>query len=1280
MNDLFSRVGSRLPGAKKQDLGGDAYDWLGQFTVSGVSSMGELVGIKPSTTTLEWRAQNPMASLTADLLGTAVPYAGWFAASKKIKAFDKVIEGLGDANKMPFLTGALREAARFAPFEAGRVIASQFVGEEDLGKMAGEAAVNLAVGAGLGGVLQSVASAGTRNFPLAQLAPGIDVAAPAQIQSRYLQDLIDKGSVFPENLPQIQYRLKELRNLGRQEYLQPGVRYVNALEGETSTRLADSLNRMFRNDGGTSGFRRRRFAAGGGDFASTEMWQGVATEAGLPSNFEDFGQYFRHVSFSGGKAAQTAGAFDKIITKGMESLGNGWFLKREADDGLFVMARKAKGQPGKAVPEDQWVVFKTDSPGTFTPQPQKWANIVLAKNAWNPVSKISKDGGAVYNSLTSFMEKFPLTNYRVLLQDKAGIGAAVDKLLPKKFGRRSNELIERFKDAAKEYLAPARMQFTKSPRANWVHTAAKAVYDAAETEGQKLLYGALQLDPKKSLFWSALRGQSQVNEATSVSVKTLLDSLADKEVEELWKVWKAGAHGDSLQALYASGEISQKTLGAAQRLDAIDSQVWTDLNKTQSATGNNPTKKRGGHYGLSHQWLGDTRIALRGDNGNVVAIASGFNRRGAQERAKQIQEALAQEGKIARISEEFEISQVNGIPKDLRPILRTPGFVLEQQGIRGFRWDDTPFTRQELLEGLEGGIRGRLRYQANMSVQDLFMRDMEKLAVEDPLAYRLLTARLNDLAGVQSPFSQLQNQVVDKVLAPIMGNNSASKIVKVANSTMWHLQLGAGKLSYPIVNALTFLQTVVPEVAYVTSAAPEHLAGKYTYFAAGGTRGPVGAFGSLNPLVLMKDSLKAMRKPDQKLLQAFERATNERVIDPRLVEEYIGESATKLRDLRSAISSPGNFAGWLKALSEFLPAQSERLGRAHAFTVGHMIAKDYLKIVDDEAAYRLARQFTENTMFLYTSADRPRVFTTPAGSAFGLFKNWMANYTGTMLEYMGEGVMRNNWSPLLWQTGGTLGVGGLAATPLYMAADGFSKAFAGKDMLDLTYDAFDGEQDWIADGITFGLPAALTGVSLYSQSASPISNPIRDANMLFSTAHLDRLQYFSKAMGAGWDHWQATGEHPGRDQRFLEQLTRAVAPVTLYRVLGAAQDGAINSLGSGYPIVTEAGMMDRLFYMAGFNTTTMDRGYAVAERLFAKKEMMRAEVGRLGEAFAGYQMGRDSEGMKQVLIETYAAGLDPSSVLRSAQSRIAKMTTPMLERNFKPADLERYSSVLGGMN
>ena len=45
-------------------------------------------------------------------------------------------------------------------------------------------------------------------------------------------------------------------------------------------------------------------------------------------------------------------------------------------------------------------------------------------------------------------------------------------------------------------------------------------------------------------------------------------------------------------------------------------------------------------------------------------------------------------------------------------------------------------------------------------------------------------------------------------------------------------------------------------------------------------------------------------------------------------------------------------------------------------------------------------------MFNYTTTDRPRIFTTPAGSAMGLFKTWMMNYMAAMAEYSGQAMKR----------------------------------------------------------------------------------------------------------------------------------------------------------------------------------------------------------------------------------------------------------------------------------
>ena len=103
----------------------DNYDYGGQFA-SGLAgevmyAIPELFGFKAPRAQDQFRAEHPYVSFGASLLTDAIPYAGWFKASKSIKRFDTLVEGIGDVNKAPFLTGALRTAARFAPIEAARV-------------------------------------------------------------------------------------------------------------------------------------------------------------------------------------------------------------------------------------------------------------------------------------------------------------------------------------------------------------------------------------------------------------------------------------------------------------------------------------------------------------------------------------------------------------------------------------------------------------------------------------------------------------------------------------------------------------------------------------------------------------------------------------------------------------------------------------------------------------------------------------------------------------------------------------------------------------------------------------------------------------------------------------------------------------------------------------------------------------------------------------------------------------------------------------------------------
>ena len=333
-----------------------------------------------------------------------------------------------------------------------------------------------------------------------------------------------------------------------------------------------------------------------------------------------------------------------------------------------------------------------------------------------------------------------------------------------------------------------------------------------------------------------------------------------------------------------------------------------------------------------------------------------------------------------------------------------------------------------------------------------------------------------------------------------------------------------------------------------------------------------------------------------------------------------------------------------------------------------------LGIVDEEKLYRFAKEFTERTMFNYTTTDRPRIFTTPAGSAMGLFKTWMMNYMAAMAEYSGQ-AMKGNWAPIAWQTAGTAAVGGVAATPLYWIADGFSRAFTDASLLQQTYENL---SEGPADALMFGMPAALTGISLYSQSTTPLSNPQRDASMLWSAVLFNRAAALGRTAGLAFDNWSATGQHPGSSAAVRDSMFQALAPSTVSRALSAfSGEDVIRSLASGYPLVSSMTIGDRLLYAMKLNPVELDRAMAVADELYRDRAKERRMVIRLGRAFAEAQDNGDSSGINEIMMQAMQWGIDPSKVLQSAMRREQLQAEPLVERTFRPEKVAPLLPALG---
>ena len=272
------------------------------------------------------------------------------------------------------------------------------------------------------------------------------------------------------------------------------------------------------------------------------------------------------------------------------------------------------------------------------------------------------------------------------------------------------------------------------------------------------------------------------------------------------------------------------------------------------------------------------------------------------------------------------------------------------------------------------------------------------------------------------------------------------------------------------------------------------------------------------------------------------------------------------------------------------------------------------------------------------------------GSMFGLFKNWQFHFMGNMINYAGLGFKNNVWSPLLWQGGAALALGGLGATPLKMVADGIAR---------WNTDAPDSftwmQENWhdSADEVYFGLPAFL-GVSLQASSTLPGTDVRNDTSSLFSFVLLSRAQAIGKAIGAASTFQGATGENALMNPNVRDQLLAALAPRAVFKAASVMEGDYVRSMSTGYPTVRGISPMGRVLTGMGLNSTEVEEYTVVGKSLYKDQEAKRELVQGLGDGYAQAQLGGDQEEMARIIRRTQVLHIPLSSVMKSAQTRVRR--------------------------
>lgn len=1288
------------------------------FLESAISSMGpELLGFDPSPNVTAWRVRNPVAGIGSQFLGFGVPYLGWMKAARAIPKFNAFISTLGEGAPMALRT-ALRSGARFAPFEAGRVGLSAVLGG-DVGDVAQEAGVNLLLEAGLGGIGGALKSFARTNQRRVMQAAGTSGADSMQVQAQKIAahlELMEGGKVATsdEAIGQTREALSNLRNAIRQQEplkdsagnlrkytegnFEIGGTGVGGAGSPAARGNAREFNRLLALP--ATPILRNRSSRHIRDVISTEALK-VLGGIHLLDNM----QFARELLF---RAGSVKPFYERRLARMQQVAVDGWIAK-EHNDGLWIVAKRIHAGGLKfnrkeayvqgAADHHRFVIFKTDRPELFFPENALWAKNVRDKIFDVETIQAGLSGGPIVKKLVDMGN---LVDYRIVggtpkgglsrLAAKTGVDKLVDSGPMQALGQIANRS-----------LKPAMFQFGRNLRATRAHTIMSEVFEEARQQANLLLYGKAELGNITSGYKLALTGGGlsggaiQKILASSDEARAALPIFL-QEAELLKRQgWKFGDEAALADQMFRAGQITSEGRDLIKVMAMADAGGVKINLETYAAFGlESGLQPLFGHLMIPRSWEGKWRATIERENGDLVYMVGAHDAGTAERLAKdyiartglpgmrvrsvypsdsaadmhsavRMRQDAPEYRKLAEIERLLNMNIARPRTYKRRPEDQTPGALT-----------DKVLTAKQLAEIVTTHVTDNMTHLAELTTRRGLLNEFDRLKLEDPDLLEQLLRRIDDKVGRPGPLSKIINRATDAVLAPIIGPNSASKIVHTANKLMYHWDLGMMNIMFPVVNALTFVQTTLPHTAFVLTAHRDVSQLMHSTMPVAGADGLIkGAVSWLDPIKLAGRSLMLLRNLDKDPLfkEAVERGMNHSMFTPKFVENFSGENATRLGNIKSALTTRGGFVDAMEAISSFAPSATERFSRLHSFGIGWLTARDIMKL-DPDRAFQFAKEFTEKTMFLYSTADRARIITGPLGTFFGLFKNWQMHYIGQMMTYASEGALRGNWAPLLWQTAGTWAMAGAKGVPGFALADRFAQWAGEESALTAIYEMFGGAgrdtgDNPMPDAIYHGLPG-LIGLSLTGSTGAPFSDPARDASQLMTFVHLDRMKALAAAVGGGIDAWSTTGQHPIRDDETRRQFMRALAPRSIYRALSVGEGNFIQSLSTGYPSVGGLSMGERVLYGMGFSPRWVSLQFDAQRELWSKQENLRAAIANYGQLITEAKAERDYRMVTQLQAQAIARNLPLDSIWQSVNTREAKARDDTIGRQFSGAETLPY--------
>lgn len=1290
MDEILSNWGQSSQGQSQPNT---QLNWLEGMIGSAVWSAGPgMIGVEPGGNLARWQAENPLSSVGGQFAGMLAPYGAALKVSNRFVPWKKLVDKAASPAQLqrnPFLAGAARETARWAPFEAALVGTGALVGDQVAEATGGQArdfsenalagAINVGLGAGIGGGLQKLGQVGQAALKRRGVTPGANINALPQVQIRQVREALAAGNVAPEMAELAQGGINRLRRRVLREN-PPENRFYNLRDTDLSTQLNNAIAP------GQKGraWNSRKIE----DFQGTQAESVLKAVGTLPEDWEAYARFPRvlvpRASKNTQKVRENTEALDKKVKElfsGQSQSLDGKPLRWKAlpEEGMFSIAKKT---------DDGWLTFQTDSPGRFLPEESNWADIIQQNSLKNfaqlePAVNLAEVPSKLLQYGRKVMADLPVEDFRGLRNESKGIGAGISrgfKILGKEGSQQNiNEGLSRVGLFSRTYLAPGDLQFTNNPMANRIRQTAKEMLDQGELLTQNAFLGKVSNSGRNLLRETAFGPAFDDPASLASKIKKISEDRDDWDA-----LLKTIQSGEGIEGGLKNYGLSDNGADILRSLQAIDDELAQSVIGAQKASGipdNELFKPKAGHFMLSRTWQGNWRTPVYNEKGQMVYVSGGTSRGESQQIAQKIAD---QNGWTRGDSLTTDLwgdldmmrkVQVNG--SDYRTALRqsanmvrgrSPGTMKQRSGVEGYQVEYTP---EELLKSLVQHSRRYRRYEAELSTQALFKSDMEQLALDDRAMAEALKKRLDMMFGKEGEISKAVNKAADTLFAPLIGNQSASRIMGALNSGMYRFSLGFFNVGYNIATLLTFAQTAFPMMSMINTMshqAPQRL-GKYSSYKPIFSEKGAQVMGMLDPMKIAGQAFKELGDADAVLAENMRRAAAEGTTDPRFLDEFVGQNALNKQRLQSVLKSEQPVRDWLRVLADSFPASSERFARGHSFAMGHIFYRDVMGVRDPEQLFRLAKEFTDKTQYLYSQGDRAQLITGPVGSSFGLFKNWVMNYIGWMAAYTGEAFTYNNWKPLLMMMGGTGAVGGVGALPLVGTYNGISKMLGGESAQTQIYEAFNGTAPreeivgGTADMIYYGLPMAL-GISVQNTVTAPFHDPTEDAARFFQVATIDQGIKVGRALGSAWDALTDDGVHPATNDEVRRYMAQAFAPKSIYRAVSMMSSDEIISQNTGSVMVGDMSPSERLLHGLSLNPRWVSTRFSFAREMWNDQKAYKERMQSLGKQMADAQANGDRVLMQRIIYAAAADNIPIDSIMKSAANRRSRQDEDIITGQF----------------